>query len=365
MKRFVCKTSGVTVKAICVALFILVSVAVVDACVICVPYPKTTLADTLIRSDTIVMARERADKPFSLYVVEVLKGAAGMSGFDAFIHSTARRRLKQNADDVAVYGRENAEAGWQYIVYADVEYQKFIRALLKQAASWKQSRNDPRRIDFFVERLNSGHSGISEQAYLEVGRAPYATIKRAAGSVSRKQIHDFLSDWQLVEWHSLYILMLGQSRHPDDTAFIRKHLISSAAYASRLNLSAWVTAFIESHPDTGVEEIENIYFRTSHRTMEELQEVLIGLSVLGAERGSREAVSRRRRIVSSYGTLIENYPMMAGPVAKDLTAWQIRALTEPLTRVKESASELDADAKLAITHYLSVSHRFPQMETAR
>ena len=338
------------------------------ACVICFPYPKTTLADSLLQSKTVIMARERADKPYTFYAVEVLKGAIDDGDINAFIGSTARRMLKQNADDVVVFRQQHWAPGWLYIAYADTEYQDFIRSILAQSSRWEQFRGDTKRVDFFAERLNHRHRLISEQAYIEVGRAPYASIKRIAGTVPRRQIREFLNNWQLVEWHNLYILMLGQSRHPDDIAYIRKKLETAAEYGFKNNLSAWVTAFIETHPETGVEEIEALYLGNKNRTPDELQEVCKGLSVLGAEGGRRvdpESVDRRHRIVASYGTLLENHPLMAGPVAKDLTIWQIRALDERLAQIKEKESALDPGSKMAITHYLSISRRFPRIETAR
>ena len=75
-------------------------------------------------------------------------------------------------------------------------------------------------------------------------------------------------------------------------------------------------------------------------------------------RARRDRIARRQRIVSSYGTLLENYPLMAGPVAKDLISWQERALVEQLTEIKENESSLDPNAKMAINYYLSISQRF-------
>ena len=338
------------------------------ACVICFPYPKTTLADDLLQSKTVILARERTDKPYTFYAVEILMGAIDEVDFNAFIDTASRRKLKHNSDDVVVFRQQYWGPGWLYTAYADTEYQKFIRSILEQSSSWQKFRGDTMRIDFFAERLNHRHRLISEQAYLEVGRAPYASIKRISGTVPRRQIRNNLNNWRFVEWHSLYILMLGQSRHPDDIAYIRKKLETAAAYGFKKNLSAWVTAFIETNPKTGVEEIENLYFSNKNRTADELQEVCKGLSVLGSEGGLRvapELVDRRHRIVASYGTLLENYPLLAGPVAKDLTIWQIRALVEQLTQIKEKESALDPGTKMAVTHYLSISHRFPRIETAQ
>ena len=335
---------------------------------ICFPYPKTTLVDSLLQSKTVIMARERTDKPYSFYIVSVLKGTVDESNINAFIDSTARRMLKQHTDAVVVFRQQYLAPGWLYTAYADSEFQDFIRTIFQQSSGWQKFSGDRNRIDFFAERLTHSNQLIREQAYLEVGRAPYTSIKRIASTIPRQQIREFLDKWRLIEWHNLHILMLGQSRHPDDIAYIRNKIETAAANGLKTNLSAWATAFIETNPDTGVGEIENLYFINKSRTTDELQEVWKGLSVLGSEVDFRIApklVDRRNRIVNSYGTLLENHPLMAGPVAKDLTIWQIRALVERLTQIKENESALDPDTKMAITHYLSISRRFPRIEAAQ
>ena len=332
---------------------------------ICIPYPLTTLADRLIGSDTVIMARESTDKPYSFFVVDVLKGTTDGVDFHAFINSPVRRMLKQNPDGAVVFELDNTESGWQFITYADLDYQEFIRSILKQSSQWQKFKGDSDRIDFFAERLSHSDKHIREQAYLEVGRASYASIKRIAGTVPRQKVREFIGEWRLIEWHNLYILMLGQSQHPDDIDYIRSQLESAAAYGRKTNLSAWVTAFIETNPENGVERIENLYFGNNNITTDELQEVCKSLSVLGSEDSFRftpELVDRRHRIVNSYGTLLENHPLMASQVAKDLTIWQIRAFEKRLTQIKESQSALDPDTKMAIAYYLSISHRFPRIE---
>ena len=332
---------------------------------ICFPYPKTTLADKLLQSKTVVMARERADKPYSFYTVEVLKGAIDGSDINSFIDSTARRMLKQHSDDVVVFRQQYLAPGWLYTAYADAEYQGFIRAVLEQSSSWQKFIGDRNRIDFFAERLNHNNRLIREQAYLEVGRAPYASIKRIADTIPRQQIREFLNEWRFVEWHSLYILMLGQSRHPDDIVYIRNKIESAAAHGIKTNLSAWVTAFIETNPETGIEEIENLYFSNKNRTTDELQEVCKGLSVLGSEvdfRIAPELVNRRRRIVNSYGSLLDNHPLMAGSVAKDLTIWKTQALVDQLSNILKNKPDLGPDSKMVISYYLSIAPRFNVIE---
>lgn len=176
------------------------------ACIICSPLPKTTLADSLLKSKTVVMARERTDKPHSFYVVEVLKGAIDGSDINAsFIDTTARRMLMQNSNGVIVFRQHRWAPGWLYTAYADTEYQGFIRSILEQSSSWQKFRGNRNRIDFFAERLTHSNQFIREQAYLEVGRAPYASIKRIAGTIPSQQLRKFIDKRRLVEWHNLYI----------------------------------------------------------------------------------------------------------------------------------------------------------------
>ena len=337
----------------------------VNACVICVPYPKITFADVLNQNESVIFARENIGEPYFFSALEVLKGAIDGDGFKAYIYSADRRRLSNNLKDVAVFGKKDSGDDWQYIAYADREYQAFIREIILHADSWKKFNGNIHRIDFFAERITNSNSRIRGQAYLEVGRAPYSSIKRIASSIPRRQIREFLANWRLVEWHSLYILMLGQSRHPEDHAYIRNKLENNAQYQIKQNLSAWVTAFVESQPDTGIEEIEKLYFRTSDRTRDELEEVLRGFSVLGSEVSipfKPEIVDRRRRIIGSYATLLDHYPIMAGSVAKDLTSWKIRALVHTLSRIKNSEMTLDPRSMFAVDYYLSMAPKFPAIK---
>ena len=329
---------------------------------ICVPYPQTTFADLLNASETIVFAREKIGKAYYFDAVDVLKGAIDGDDFKAYIYSTDRRKLSKNLKDLAVFAKKDSSEDWQYIAYADKEYQAFVRDIILQADNWQKFKGSSHRIDFFAQRLTSSHPRIQDQAYLEVGRAPYSSIKRIAGTVPRRQIREFLANLRLVEWHSLYILMLGQSRHPDDRVYIRNKLENYARFQFTNNLSAWVTAFIESQPDLGVEEIEKLYFSTGDRTEDELEEVIKGFSVLGSE-GSipfkPEIVARRHRIVNSYATLLDNYPIMAGLVAKDLTNWKIRALVPQLSRIQNGEPILDPSSLFAVDYYLSMASKFP------
>ena len=344
-----------------VASFVMLCAAEAVACPICVPYPTTTLADVLIESESIVMVREDAERPYVFTPVEVIKGTVDGPDIDTFIDSSSRRRLKQNPDDLAVLVRSTPDGDWRYRTYATTETQDFLHAIVEQSSRWNGPRGSDRRVAFFTEYLTDSNSLIRDQAYLEVGRAPYSTIKTTAEAVPHDQIMAFLANWRLIEWHSLFILMLGQSELPADHALIRSQFERYARFGITTNLSAWTTAYIEINPETGIEDVEELYLATDRRTPEELAEVHRSLSVLGSEGGAvaePRIAQRRRRIVESYGILLEHHPTMAGYVAKDLSNWQTRALVDQLSSIMESETELDPGSKMAVRYYLSMAPRF-------
>jgi hypothetical protein len=346
-----------------VASLVVLSVPAVEACMICVPFPKATLADMLVESESIVTVREDDARPYIFTPIDVLKGDFAGDEIEAFVDSASRRKLKQNPEDVALLVSNTSEGGWSYRSYADPEYQEFIRTILEQSTRWNGLKGSDQRVRFFTKHLTDDNPLIREQAYLEVGRAPYSVIKTIAGAVPREQILRFLGNFRLVEWHSLFILMLGQSQLPSDQALIRDKFETNARFGLKTNLSAWATAYVEVNPETGIDEMEALYFARDDRTPEELEEAHRSLSVLGSEGGAvavPRVAARRRRIIKSYGTLLEHHPTMAGKVAKDLTNWRRQALVDELSSIMKSETPLDPDSKMAVSYYLSMASRFPK-----
>lgn len=326
------------------------------ACVICFPYPETTLADRLLEKEAIVFAREVDNAPYTFYPVEVLRGEPLSDPIKLFCNSSIRRKLKARPEGVIVIARKAGE-DWQPITFADGSYKNFVRTIVSRGGKWEGNPNAQDRLEYFSSLLTSAQSDIREQAYLEVGRAPYATIKQFAEKVPTEQIHAYLANFRFIEWHNLYILMLGQSTNPDDRFFIKSQFESSARLGTTVNLGAWVTAFIEAYPDIGVKEVEKRYFANRNRTNEELAQVLISMSILGSQPVVPDLphFPFRQEIVASYGTLLDNYPTMAGRVAQDLTRWKVAAHVDRLEEIRSDTTLLDASSTYLVEQYISVA----------
>ena len=333
----------------------LLLISIGGACVICVPYPTRTLTDRLLEYEHLVFARELPDSPYSFDAIETLAGSSPVTPVKTFVSSATRRKLQHYPHSAVLLGQNDDETEYRFIAFADTAYQGFIRALLDDAKSWSGPGGSEQRIDFFSRFLTSPHPGIREQAYLEVGRAPYYAIKDIAPTIPREQVREFLTNWRMIEWHNLYILILGQSPHADDKALIRHHIDQYARSGLSPNLSAWLIAFIEANPDSGLDEFEAIFLDGSNRSAGEQDQVFTALSVLGS---LPDNPVLRKRIIASYGRILTYHPALAGRVASDLAAWRVQALVDQLQHISDSGTIGDSGSQLMLDYYLSAAPGF-------
>lgn len=337
------------------------------ACMICVPYPEKTLADRLLDQDKIVFAREAQGSPSVFSLVETLRGTVTTDSVEFFCDSFTRKKLQAIPDSVVVLAQLTGQDKWQMITFADKTLQSFIKTIVQHSTDWSVPSGKPKRVRFFSMFLNNEQQLIQEQAYLEVGRAPYSMIRNIALEIPKEQIYEFLGNHFFTEWHSLYILFLGQSKSLTDRAYIRKQVESAARFNRTTNLAAWLTAFIESTPETAINEIEKWYFSNPNRSKSEIEQVMTTMSMLGSLEVNDvfPLFPFRNKIVKSYVTLLKNYPKMAGRVAKDLSMWQVLAYIDRLTEIREKQTPLDPSDAYLIDYYLSVAPKFQKLDLDR
>ncbi len=201
---------------------------------------------------------------------------------------------------------------------------------------------------FFAPYLANAESAVSKLAYLEVGRASYDTIRQADSFVSAEQVHNFLNNPRYIEWHALYILLLGVDAKPADEKRIRAAMARRAQFDQTLNLSAWATALIEIDGEEAIEWLEAVYLGKPGRDPDTVLEIVKALSVHGA----RGRSGQQRRIAESYERLIQTYPSLAGWAARDLTTWSDWRFVETLTELRKSGLAIDGATAYSIDYYI-------------
>lgn len=341
-----------SIAAATIAALLLLGARSSYACTVCIPFPERSLADHIIESDAVVLARENPQAPFSYSVTEVLAGEALSSEPDLFLDSSTRRSLANRPDRYSVLSHRAADGSWRRLIaVGDSEAVSVVRQILDRAAGWQVLESDNmERLTYFAAMLGHPDRTLHELAYLEVGRAPYRAIRDLSARVSVEDIRAFLDNLRYIEWHALYILMLAQHATPADAERIRDRAHAAARYGLSLNLSAWLTAYVEIDGAVAVEFIESEMFGNWNAVPATLNEALKALSVHGNE--GRPAL--RDRIVASYGTLLATHPSMGTSIVNDLVSWQRTEHVDSLSRVRNSLADRDPLGAYAIERYLQL-----------
>lgn len=297
-------------------LLALVFFASADACQICLPFPTRSLADHILSSTHLVLARENPDKPFTLHPTRTLvQGETIPPALELFLDTSARRRLAQN-EGLSLLCGWSAESGeWRRLAAYDETLKAVISDIIENQKNWE---SDPAsRVRYFAGFLGHEEAVLSDLAHLEVARAPYKQVIQFADRLPREELHRRLADFRRIEWHALYILLLSQSDHAADQEFVRKQVESNARYATTLQAAAWATAMIEIDGEKGVRRLSELYLGDSKRTPEESSAIHAALRVHG-DQGKTEL---RDSIVTAYGELLERHPALAPDLAEDLSRW--------------------------------------------
>lgn len=319
------------------------------ACQICIPFPTKSLADHLLESSCVVLARENPDRPFTLHPIRVLSGNQDPPELELFLDSQTRRVLSANPDKTVICGfqPEADPPTWRRIGLDHGDLLPLVKEILIQSDTWT---NQPAsRPLFFAPYLRHPDSQVATLAHLEIGRAPYSQIRNVAKAVPVQEVRNYLNNFRYAEWHALYILFLGQSSEPSDHERIIEAVESHARFSITLQSAAWATAFIEIRQTEALDRLDELYLSNSSRTPDEIQAIHAAYSV----QGSNSKDSLQDRIVESYGKLLPLYPTLAPRITEDLTKWGRPDLKEPIVRLlKEASPAYSPEETLQLRAYL-------------
>lgn len=304
-----------------------------EACQICIPYPKASLADHLLDAEVVVLARENPEHPFSFRATETLHGLPPSDGdIDLFIDSHTRRILKVRPESAIVLARKSTSPGetkWTRLGEADAALLPVIREVLSRAPAW---RENPRlRFDYFAERLGHEDADLRTLARLEVASAPYRDIRTLGDAIPREELREFLTQVRYLEWHPLYILLLANGATAEDREKIRARLQSAATHGTTLNLGAWATAFLEIDREIALDYLEEHYLDNPDRDPKEIAEVVKALGV----HGNTQNTVPRERLITAFARLLQTHPDQAPAVVARLKAWKRGDLGDQIGQIAD------------------------------
>jgi hypothetical protein len=319
------------------------------ACQICLPVPTTSTVERLFDAELVVLAQEDSQNPSSLRTLEVLKGEPAVHEIDLFLDNPSLRTLALNSQRkiICAYHADASVGRWMRVGTADGVFGPLVREILERAPEWQA--NPKKRLDFFANYLGHNNAQARNLAHLEFARAPYEEIKRYAGVLPAEELRTSLKNFRLYQWHALYILLLAQSGEEQDRDLIVGKVHAAEKTATPLQLAAWSTAWVEIEEESALDFLETRYLGHPGRTIEELQAVVLALSVHGANSPS----SLRDRIVDGYRMVLANYPQLALRIVTDLVEWNQWGLAPAVAPIVGAPPpELDRAALLQLRAYL-------------
>ena len=301
------------------------------ACGICiVDMPDKTMADRVLESDAVVLAREVSGKPFAFTPVSVLKGSLPPDPIPYLVDSATRRKLGMSPEDAVLlvwtrldtkrfgpFAGGPSKAEWMLLGYAGPEYQRLVARILAHGDDWQRDRSSEDRLRFFEALHDHPDQTIRLVALSELARAPYGFIRRVSTRLTLTEITRTLRNQTMMRWAPIHILLLGRSDDPGSRELVRGAVEAAASLSSQANLAAWATALVEIDGRRGVDALARAYFGVPTRSDAELKEVVTALGVQGSE----GEPSLRPAIMLAFHELANDRPQMAPYVAVHLADW--------------------------------------------
>ena len=268
------------------------------ACPVCTPLPRQTVADQLIEAEVVAFGRVDPAQPFSFAAVTVLKGPFADRHVELFADSATRRQLDAHGSWCVLLVK--SKDGWVNLGVADEGHQKVVERILAFAPEWARAGGEKKRLEYFLSLWSHENRAIFEQAYLELGKAPYSAIKKFGARLSHEELQPILTRRDYLEWRALAILLLAQRDDESARRCITEAFENCARFSLTTNLSAWATAYVEIHKAKGVAVIEQEYLKNEKRSEEEIRCVLAAL----AAHSQQGDFDLRERIIASYGSSV-------------------------------------------------------------
>lgn len=335
-------------------LYVATTVGPVSAHPVLVPRPTMTLTDWVLLSDSLVLAREDSERPFHYARVKTLTGDPGTEPIDLFLPSQLRRRLAMDEELTMLLARGSKSGDWRALGLASDDYLRVVQRILEFDETWtpKETDNLP-RLQEFSSLLGHEDVRLHELAYLEIGRASYASIRSVGADVPLERVRAQLNNPIYFDWRGLDIMLLGLSKNEVDRKRVIREMKYLQSQSLNLNLAAWATAYVEVAGEAAIDEFTDWYFRNAGRSRDELREISRALAG-----HANENLEMRQSVVDAYRVLLENHPGVAPDITHDLIAWQRWDFAEEMQALKPVLARKDPLGAHKVNLFLMRAKRY-------
>jgi len=302
-------------------------------------------------SAVLALAGERGAR---LRVIEVIRGEMPADGVIDPAWVVGLDRDLASGPKPLLLIRARTWQSWAVVGAIGAEHAGWLRQLAAAKASTEMSDAEwDADVAFMLPYLESTEPMVAEMAYGELARAPYTALRSLKGSLDLTALRRWTADPRLEARQSLYTLLLGVGGDAVDAAHIEQRLDAAWQAKDVNNLGPLLAASLELQGSPRMDWIDTKYIADRDRTQQELQAILLALSVQG---GASAAVPRER-VIESYRLFIAVHAPLAGFVAQDLAAWNCwDAVPAYIALLRSDSQQLPA-SRYAMLSYLRQSPR--------
>ncbi len=223
------------------------------------------------------------------------------------------------------------------ITESEAEYFKALPSLPAKGAE---------RIEKFLPYLEHADRLISEDAYDEFARAPYADVKAIKPLLSAEHLKRRLEDPALdLNHRRLYATMLGVCGTREDAPFMAER-ITSPDRAYRKGLDAFVGCYLTLMGEAGLPLVEQNLF-----TNEQAEFTDINAALTAVRFHLDEKIIPRERLIASLKLLLER-PELADLVIPDFARGKVWDLLPEMEKLYVKSEKTSAWVRVPIIRYL-------------
>lgn len=327
------------------AVVLLGATEAVRACPICLAALVVTIGQQIDSSDRVVLAQPDQD---GFRIVETIKGSATTVPIPSNrVESVDATMTAPGAPLLLTYNRLGRR--WTSLGRIGSSYADWLRQVAASSQHRELTDSEWRaRVAVVLPHALDKDPTASLLAFGELARAPYSALLSLRSQLDPATIEQWLADPALANRRATNTLLLGIAGRPEDMAHVEDILNTQWQAHDATNLAALITADLEFRGADRMAWVDTSYFKDRHRTMPELEAILLALSVLG----DTDATVPRARIIESYRLFMRQHPPMAAFVAPKLGDWGYwDAAAEYSTLLKSDAIK-DQASEFAIGLYL-------------
>jgi len=329
------------------------------ACPFCTSVSQT-LTEEFAAMDVVVIAQleklppmpadgkspgSRALRPAATFrVVEVLKGQSVIDVQAEF--TTTIAGTGQPGDKYLVTGIGPPDFTWSTPVKLNDRQHQYLLDLVRLPS------DAVARLAFFQQYLQDADEMLSQDAYDEFARAPYATVKELKPKLDHAQLVSWIQDPKITASRKrLYYTLLGVCGSQQDLPLLTALLRDADARAT--GLDAAIACYLTLSGAEGMPLVEELFLRRRgdkpNDPFADVYAAVMALRFHGTEGGTIP----RQRVVEALTLVLDN-PHMADLVVSDLARWEDWSQLDRLVALFKAADPATSNIRLQIVNYVRV-----------